>query len=91
MVKTKTKPGSIKLGDKVKDSVTGFCGTVVAETTWLHGCRRLTIQPNGLDKDGKPQSAETFDELQMELVEDNVHEPQRRTGGPRDDKAALRR
>lgn len=43
----------INLGDKVKDSVTGFSGIAIGRTTWLHGCDRITVQPEGVDKQGK--------------------------------------
>ena len=43
----------IELGDTAKDSITGFSGVVIATTFWLHGCERLTLQPQKLDKDGK--------------------------------------
>ena len=71
-----------QLGDEVRDSVTGFRGIVVAYCNWLHGCARLTVQPRKL-KDGKPIEPITFDELQLELVQENRHVPDTRTGGPR--------
>lgn len=57
----------IKLGDKVKDNVSGFQGIAIGRTKWLHGCDRITIQPP-VDKDGKHQDAAAFDEQQVELV-----------------------
>lgn len=86
----------IKLGDKVKDSVTGFTGIAIARTTWLHGCDRLVVQPEGQTKDGKLFENYTFDEKQLVLVKSAVVKTEaktpslKRTGGPRDDKAALR-
>ena len=59
---------TIKLGDKVRDNITGFQGIAIARTSWLHGCDRITIQPDKTDKDGKPLDAMTFDEQQVELV-----------------------
>lgn len=59
---------SIKLGDKIRDKVSGFEGLCVGITTCLHGCNRLTIQPQGLHE-GKPVDAFCFDEPQCELVE----------------------
>lgn len=56
-----------KLGDRVRDRVTGFEGIVVCETQWLHGCRRLTIQAQW--RDGKPGERDTFDEPQIEILE----------------------
>ena len=85
----------ITLGDKVKDSVTGFTGIAIARTQWLHGCDRVTVQPDKLDKDGKVQGNETFDELQLEVIKAKAvataTKAQRANGGPRDDRAALRR
>jgi len=41
----------IKLGIRVKDSITGYEGVAIARTDWLYGCVRITIQGD-LDKDG---------------------------------------
>lgn len=72
----------INLGDKARDTITGFAGIVVAETKWLHGCVRLTLQPQEL-KDGKPIDSMTFDEPQLEPVTADVAKSTRGTGGPR--------
>lgn len=72
----------IKLGQKARDTVSGFTGTVVARTEWLNGCVRIAIQPK-VDKDGKMVDNAEFDEPQVEVV---VEEPIGRgpsdTGGP---------
>lgn len=87
----------MNVGDRVKDQVTGFEGIVVAKTEWLHGCVRLTVQPEKLDKDGKPREPGTFDEPQLLLLKAGVVKTRKdapkdaRNYGPRDDKAALRR
>lgn len=73
----------INVGDTAKDTITGFEGVVVARTEWLNGCARLTIQPRGLDKDGKVMDSNTFDEAQLQLVAAKNHEAKRDTGGPR--------
>lgn len=79
----------IKLGDKVRDNITGFQGIAIARTQWLHGCDRITIQPDKLDKDGKPLDNYTVDEQQVELVQSREPKvsPQAgaRPGGPRRD------
>lgn len=72
----------INLGDIAKDTITGFEGVVIGDTKWLHGCRRLTIQPREL-KDGKPVEAMSFDEPQMVLVQAKVAKGTSDTGGPR--------
>jgi len=77
---------TIKNGDEVKDRVTGFQGIVVATTTWLNGCQRMSVQPQKL-KDGKIQETCSFDIEQLELVK-TARVPgfeaqnRERTGGP---------
>ncbi len=73
----------INLGDKVKDSVTGFTGIVVALHKWLHGCTRCTVQP-AVGKDGKLPEANAFDMPQLVVISKNkVKVGQGKTGGPR--------
>ena len=73
----------IKLGDKVKDTVTGFIGIAVARTTWLHGCDRIVVQPIGTDKDGKIFESQNFDEPQMVVIKPkSKKEGNHDTGGP---------
>jgi hypothetical protein len=57
----------INLGDKVKDSVTGFEGIVVGKTTWLNGCTRIGIQSDVL-KDGLPKDVQWIDEPQLKII-----------------------
>lgn len=57
----------IKLGDKVKDSVSGFTGIAIGKTEWLHGCNRFIVQPE-VAKDGKLPDNASFDEPQLILV-----------------------
>lgn len=72
----------INLGDKVKDSVTGFKGIAVARTNWLHGCDRITIQPEGVDKDGKLFETFSFDEPQLIILKvKKVKKGSNKTGG----------
>jgi hypothetical protein len=85
----------INLGDQVKDKVTGFKGIAVAVTTWLNGCVRVTITPESLDKDGKIQDSQSFDEEQLELLKAGkvaavksrepapIVVPKAKTGGPK--------
>ena len=75
----------IKLGQKVRDVVTGFTGIAEARTEWMNGCVRITVQPRAFKKDGAlvvPDN-KTFDEEQLAIV---TAEPlalprSRRTGG----------
>lgn len=36
----------MNIGDKVRDTVSGFAGTVTAETTWQGGRQTLYVQPS---------------------------------------------
>lgn len=70
------------LGDKVKDSVTGFSGIVVAKSDFLNGCTRYGVQSEQL-KDGIPTEAQWFDEPQLKVVKSCVVSTgPRDTGGP---------
>ena len=42
---------SVKLGEKVKDSLTGFEGTVVGRAEYLYGCVRCQLVGENPDKD----------------------------------------
>lgn len=79
---------AFKLGDLVKDKVTGFKGVIIAKTEWLNGCVRMALQPQGLTKEGKPFESYTVDVEQLEMVKDSAcapPEPVRAHGGPRPD------
>lgn len=73
---------TVTLGDKVKDTVTGFTGIAVARHTYLTGCSRVSVQPP-VDKDGKCPEEHTFDEPMLEVVVvEKIPEGPRNTGGP---------
>ena len=63
----------IKLGQKVKDSLTGFTGIVVSATEYLYGCRRLEVQPDKLNKDNTVAGSRWIDEPQLTLVGKKIH------------------
>lgn len=65
----------VKLGDRVKDNITGFEGIAVARTEFLYGCVRVCVQPGKL-KDGKTIDAEWFDEQRLDV------KSAAKTGGP---------
>jgi len=72
----------VKLGDSVKDIVSGFMGVIVSQHDYLNGCTRFTIQPR-VDKDGKLPETQTFDFPQLELVKFEVaKKDDGMTGGP---------
>lgn len=78
-----------KLGDLVRDRISGFEGIVIGRTEWLYGCVRLAIAPQALDKDGKPGETAHIDEDQVQIVEKKVMQPgpvkAAHPGGPRPD------
>jgi len=55
---------SIKLGDRVEDTITGFRGVVVARTEWLNGSVRVTVQAEKL-WNGRPIEEVTFEEKSL--------------------------
>lgn len=75
---------NIKLGDYAIEPFSGFSGKVVAVTEWLTGCRRMTLQPAGLDDKGRPFERETFDEIEIEIVSKSEDKAPSDEGGPRD-------
>jgi len=75
----------INLGDKVRDTISGFTGIVTGRYVYLHGCVRCGVHSQEL-KDGKPVEGQVFDEGQLELLQAGALLPAPApTGGPRDD------
>ncbi len=74
---------AIQLGDRVKDIISGLKGIAIGRTEWLHGCMRITVQPEGV-KDGKPIDYYTVDEPQLEVLKTGIITRQQATppGGP---------
>ena len=73
----------INLGDKVKDIVTGFTGIAVGRTTWMYGCDRVTVQPEGVNKEGKLFETQSFDEPSLVVLKKKAKkEGKHDTGGP---------
>jgi hypothetical protein len=68
----------IKLGDTVRDKITGFEGTVVAKTEWVYGCVRYGVQGTKLKEDGTIPDAQWLDQGQIE----GIKKTRKKTGGP---------
>lgn len=83
MLKRMTNDDDFKfqLGSLVKDRLTGFEGIVVCRAQWLNNCNIYSVKPRAL-KDGVPQDSHSFDEPQLELIEEGVVKSDRETGGP---------
>lgn len=88
----------IRLGDRVRDKVSGFVGIASGVSAYLNGCIRIHVQ-GPVDKNGKHVDGLLFDYQQIEVVERQVMaapelpdfnereekaEPRQRTGGPQD-------
>lgn len=77
-----SKLGLVKVGDIVRDTISGFEGVAVAATEWLNGCVRILIQPKKLH-DGKPVESQTFDVEQLKVLKRANAEALAPTGGDR--------
>lgn len=82
----------VKIGQRVRDSISGFEGIVVAKTSYLYGCERVGVAPEYLDDDGETISWHWFDEPQVEVIGDGFMACVKETlasmgatGGPRAD------
>lgn len=59
----------IKLGQEVRDRVTGYQGIVVSVTDFLNGCKRMGIQRKfDPKKDKETTDPEMFDEPDLVLI-----------------------
>ena len=77
----------IKLGQKVKDQVTGFTGIATAMVVYLNNCVQYNVQPP-CGVDGKMPSGEYIDEGQLEVVNEGIHcvaQESNGSGGPSSD------
>lgn len=78
----------IKLGDKVKDKITGLVGITIAKCTYIHGCTQFQVQPKA--KANILTKAHWIDEPQLESLEPELPKVNIRTnwqpsgGGMRD-------
>lgn len=73
----------IELGSEVQDKVTGFKGVVIGRTEWHYGCRRYTVQPKGLTKEGKTFDTACFDEDALKVTKRPAKaKTVKDTGGP---------
>lgn len=72
----------VKLGDEVRDTVSGFAGVATGRSVFLNGCARICVQPL-VSADGKLPDAHWFDEPQLIVTKSSVvPEGRRDTGGP---------
>ncbi len=57
----------IKLGDRVKDKITGFEGIVTAEINYMYGCHQFQVTPE-IDENGNQRKHDWIDEPQLDIL-----------------------
>lgn len=79
----------VELGEKYRDTVTGFMGIATAKFIFLNGCVRYQLDAPKKDGDGIQELV--FDEQRLEHVgQEAVPFKARRTGGPQGSSAPRR-
>jgi hypothetical protein len=58
---------TVGLGDEVKDSITGFSGTISGQCRYVTGCKQALVQPR-IKASGDFVDARWFDEDRLELI-----------------------
>lgn len=59
----------IKLGQRVRDEITGFEGTATARAEYLNGCIQYCVQPTELEK-GQMIESQYIDVGQLKIVKE---------------------
>lgn len=62
-----TTTWKFRLKDEVKDTVTGFKGTITARIEYLNGCIQYCVEPK-VGKEMKMEKHHWVDEAQLELI-----------------------
>lgn len=70
MAKT-TREFAFTCGDKVREKITGFAGTITGVAFYITGCNSYLVAAKPKDEFSEPVSL-YFDEGRLELVEDKV-------------------
>jgi len=73
---------TIKLGNTVRDTITGYEGVVFGITNYLFGCKRVGIQGK-IDKEGKVPELHWFDEPSLQVLKSEKNKKSEPSGGPR--------
>lgn len=73
-----------KIGDYVRDRISGYTGIAMARCEYLTGCAQIGIKPQGTKPDGGTFDTLYFDEPYVEVLEEQRIKPipDRETGGP---------
>jgi len=69
----------IKVGQQVRDVVTGFEGIATSKVEYINGCTQFGVQPKAVD--GKFPEAVYLDHQRLQLVGEGPAMPSSDTGG----------
>jgi len=69
-----------KLGDKVRDKISGLEGIITSKIEFLNGCIQYGIQPP-VSKDGDMREVEYIDEEQLEKIGEKTDTIERKDVG----------
>ena len=69
----------IKLGQKVRDAVTGFEGIATSKVEYINGCVQFGVQP--ASNDGKFPDSVYIDHQRLQVVGEPIAMPSSDTGG----------
>lgn len=72
---------AIELGQKYRDTISGFTGTATSRHEYLYGCIRVGL--TGLSVDGRAPEELLFDEQSIETVQGEKPTPTAKAGGSR--------
>lgn len=67
---------TVNLGDRVKDTITGFTGIAVAITQHLNGCLHIGIEAASLEPEKHRPVYDVFDIQRIEVIEAGAYKPQ---------------
>lgn len=70
---------TIVLGERYRDTISGFEGVATARYEFLHGCVRVCLETG---KDGEAKEG-VFDEQRLVAADGTVPRPTATSGGPR--------
>lgn len=75
-------PGKFENGQKVRDKVSKFEGTILGIADYWNGCTRYQVQPV-VKKDGEFKEAQWIDEEQLEVIGKGIIKNEKKHGGDR--------
>lgn len=64
----------MRIGDRVKDRISGFAGIITGRTEYLNGCRQFLVSPEKVNKDGESLKGLWIDEQTLEVIAAGIFE-----------------